>query len=160
MQSRSLDPPCGSRPEVLMHAGLPVVQPETLRYSGPSVFSWFFWIGKLAVHTTRRRDFGGCKREDTRLGFTGKKGDVVPRPPAKGFSNYVIGTASQDTRCVKNRPCDQRRSSLASDSGRPGMTGANSMARSTKPLRSSARIRFRHASQAAQSASLAPAMVP
>src|SRR5450432_157038 len=105
----------------------------------------------------------GClegAKEGYAVGLTEKKGDVVPGPPAKGLFNYVIGTASQDTRCVKKRPCDQRRSSLTSDSGRSGMTGAISMARSTKPLRSSARIMLRHASQAAQSASLALAMVP
>src|ERR1039457_283412 len=72
MQSRWQDPPCGSRPEALTRAGLPVVQPETLRYSGSSVFSWFFWIGKLAVQTTRRRDFGGCKGR-IRGGFHGEE---------------------------------------------------------------------------------------
>src|SRR5450432_1413502 len=66
----------------------------------------------------------GClesAKEGYAVGLTEKKGDVVPGPPAKGSFQLVIGTASQDTRCVKNRPCDQRRSSRASDSGRPGM---------------------------------------
>src|SRR6202789_1384612 len=161
MQSRWLDLPCESRLEGLMLVELPVVQPETLRYSGSLVFSWFFWIGRLAVRTTRKAGFcRGAKGEDTRWVLRGKKEGRGAQTASGSSFNYAIGAGSQGTRCAKKRPCAQRRSSLTSDSGKPGMTGANSMARSTRPVRSPARIRSRHASHAAQSASLALAIVP
>ena len=56
-----------------MLVGLPVVQPETLRYSGSFVFSWFFWIGRLAVRTTRKAGFWRVQREGYAVGLTGKE---------------------------------------------------------------------------------------
>src|ERR1700693_1236715 len=85
MQSLWPDPPCGSRPEVLTRAGLLVVQPETLRYSGSSVFSWFFWIGKLAVRTTRRRDVWRVQRKDTQWVSRRRKATWGPDRQQRSF---------------------------------------------------------------------------
>src|ERR1039457_612314 len=131
MQSRWPDPPCGSRLAVLMRAGLPVVQPETLRYSGSSVFSWFFWIWQAGGPHHAEDGFWRVQGEDTRWVSRGRKATWCPDRQRKSF-NYGIGAGSQDRRCVKNRPCDQRRSSLTSESARPGMTGAVTMARFTR----------------------------
>src|ERR1700722_2982084 len=94
MQSRWLDLPCESRLEGVMLVGLPVVQPETLRYSGSLVFSWFFWIGRLAVRTTRKAGFWRVQKGRIRGGSYGeRKRDVVPRPPAEALSTMQLAPA-------------------------------------------------------------------
>src|ERR1035441_4772928 len=93
MQSRWPDLLCGSRPAVLMRAGRPVAQPETLRYSGSCEFSWFFRSGELAACTTRRRGFGGCKGRIRGGSHGERKRDVVPRPPAEALSTMLLAPA-------------------------------------------------------------------
>src|SRR5580658_3024785 len=73
---------------------LPVMQPETLLYSGSLMFSWFFWIGRLAVRTTRKAGFWRVQKGRIRGGSYGeRKREVVPRPPAEALSTMQLAQA-------------------------------------------------------------------
>src|SRR5438034_338736 len=112
MQSHWPGLPCESTPEALTRVGLPVARIETLQCFGSSVLSWLFL--ELASWRSAPREgriLEGA-REGYAVGLAGEQRGTWCRIASEGFSNYAICTGSQDTRCLKKRPCDQRRSSL------------------------------------------------
>jgi hypothetical protein len=85
---------------------LPVVQPETLRYSGSLVFSWFFWIGRLAVRTTGKAGFWRVQKGRIRGGSYGEeRGTWCPDRQRKLFQLCNWRRLARYTVCEKETLC-------------------------------------------------------